>query len=124
LRVVGGDLAGGAGSVGEVGVVGAAEEWHERPGLVVVERRADLGRHVAVGHVGDQLVELGDELEVDLLAPAQGLRRHRRVGAGEDVVQRGVALPLRLDHPLVHGHAGVPYHAEHMAKFRGCSMLC
>jgi hypothetical protein len=35
-----------------------------------------------------------------------------------------VALPLLLDHPLVHGHAGVSYHAEHMAKFKGRSMLC
>jgi hypothetical protein len=120
LRVVGGDFAGGAGAAGEVGVVGVAEERHGRAGLVVVERGAGLGRHVAVGHVGDQLVQLGDELVVDLLAPAQGLCRHRRVGAGEDVVKGGAAL--RLGHPFLHGGAGVSYHAETWAKGSVCSV--
>jgi hypothetical protein len=65
----------------------------------------------------EQLVELGDELVVDLLAPPPRLRRHRCVSAKEDVVQRSVALPLWLGHPLIYRHAGVSYHAEHMTKF-------
>lgn len=108
----GGDFAGGAGAIGEVGVEGVAEDGHGRAGLVVVEGRDVIG----VGDIGDDPVERVDELVVDLPAPAQGLVRHRRVGAGEDVVQRGAALPRRPENPLVHGHAGVTDHAETWAK--------
>jgi hypothetical protein len=118
-RVGGGDLAGGAGTPGEVGVVGVAEGRHGRAGLVVVGRGAGLGWDVAVGHVRDDVVERGDEPVVDLLAAAQGLVRHRGVGAGEDVVQRGAAS--RADRPLVHGNAGVPDHTGRM--FQGVTEI-
>lgn len=111
LRVGGGDLAGGARAGGEVGVVRVAEERHRRPRLVVVDRRAGLGRDVVgVGDVGEHVVEGGDELVVDLLAPAKGLRRRRRVGAGKDVVQRRAIL--RTAPPFFHGDTRVPYSTD------------
>jgi hypothetical protein len=104
-----GHLARRARAVAEVRRVGAAEQRHGRARLVVVERRRDLRREVAVGDVGERGVEHGHQLVVHLLAPVQRLLSRGRVDARQDVVQRRARL--RVLHPLAHRHARVAHHA-------------